>query len=136
MQPVGGWQTSLKPAPEKVLEKPEHNRIGSPFSALDRLGRTLGQSRDFLRQPFIPEIPSKTAGEQTGNFGCSAPELALNCYHVNHCVYPQPTATSPPAPGSFFFKKNARTNMMEHSMPKTQKMSIYDSAPASRCTNS
>ena len=43
---------------------------------------------------------------------------------LNHCVYPQPTATSPPAPGSFFFKKNARTNMMEQSAPKTQKISI------------
>src|ERR1700691_2665932 len=124
MQPVGGRQASLKRAPKKVLEKPEHNRIGSPFSPLDRLWRTLGQSRNFLCQPFVPQAPSKTAGAQTGNSGCSAAELALNCYGVNHCVHPQPTATSPPAPGSFFFKKNARTNMMEQSTPKTQKMSI------------
>src|ERR1700689_2046723 len=136
MQPVGGRQASLKRAPKKVLEKPEHNRIGSPFSPLDRFRRTLGQSRDFLCQPFVPQTPSKTAGYQAGNFGCSATELALNCYGVDHGVYPQPTATSPPAPGSFFFKKNARTNMMEQSAPKTKKMSIYDSAPPCWCTNS
>src|SRR5580704_2896913 len=124
MQPVGGWQASLKPAPKKVLENPEHNGIGSPFSLLDRLWRTLGQSRNFLCQAFVPQTPSKAAGDQTGNFGCSAAELALNCYGVNHCVYPQPAATSPPAPGSFFFKKNARTNMIEQSTPRTQKISI------------
>src|SRR5277367_6882843 len=136
MQSVGRRQASLKPAPKKVLKNPEHKRIGSPFSLLDRLWRTLGQSRDFLCQPLVPQIPSKTAGDQTGNFGCSTAELALNCYSVNHCVYPQPTATSPPAPGSFFFKKNARTNMMEQSAPRTQKMSMYDSAPPCRCTDS
>src|SRR6202453_815980 len=86
MQPVGGRQASLKPAPKKVLEKPVYESIGSPFSPLDRLWRTLGQSRDFLCQPFVPQTPSEAAGDQTGNFGCSAAELALNCYGVNHCV--------------------------------------------------
>src|SRR5271170_7425227 len=90
MQPVGGRQASLKPAPKKVLEKPVHNRVGSPFSLLDRLWRTLGQSRNFLCQPFIPQTPSKATGDQTGNFGCSAAELALNCYSVNHCVLSSP----------------------------------------------
>src|SRR3984885_12250779 len=136
MEPAGRRQASLKPTPKKVLENPVHGGIGSPFSLLDRLRRTLGQSCNFLCQPFVPQTPSKTVGDQTGNFGCSAAELALNCNDIHHCVYPQPTATSPPAPGSFFFKKNARTNMIEQSAPKTQKMSIYDSAPASRCTNS
>src|ERR1700674_4552254 len=112
MQPAGGRKASLKPAPKKVLENPDHKRIGSPFSLFDRLWRTLGQSRDFLRQPFVPQTPSKTPAAQTCNLGCSAAELALNCYGINHCIYPQPTATSPPAPGSFFFKKNASTNMM------------------------
>src|ERR1700722_20055821 len=127
MQPAGGRQASLKPAAEEVLEKPVHHGIASPFSLLDRLWRTLGQPRDFLGQPFIPQSPSEAAGDHTGNFGCSAAELALDCYGVNHCVChlcPQPTATSPPDPGSFFFRKNARTNMMEQSTPKTQKISI------------
>src|SRR5580658_7799076 len=107
MQPAGGWQASLKPAAKKILENPDHERIGSPFSLLYRLWRTLGQSRDFLCQPFVPETPSKTGRDQIGDFGRSAAELALYCYRIDHCVYPQPTATSPPAPGSFFFKKNA-----------------------------
>src|SRR5580698_2155832 len=124
MQPVGRRQASLKRSPKEVLEDPVHNGIGSPFSPLDRLWRTFGQSRNFLCQPFVPQTPSKAAGDQTGNFGCSAAELALNCDCVNHCVYPQPTAISPPSHGSFFFKKNARTNMMEQSAPKTQKISI------------
>ena len=83
MQPVGGRQASLKRSPKKVLENPVHGRIASPFSPLDCLWRTLGQSRDFLRQPLVPQIPSKTAGDQTGNFGCSAAELALNCYRAS-----------------------------------------------------
>jgi hypothetical protein len=48
VQPVGGWQASLKPAAKKVLEDSHHNGIGSPFSLLDRLWGTLGQSRYFL----------------------------------------------------------------------------------------
>jgi hypothetical protein len=42
VQPAGRWQASLKPAPKKVLEKPVHERISSPFSSLDCLGRTFG----------------------------------------------------------------------------------------------
>src|ERR1700679_3949566 len=127
MQPAGGRQASLKPPAKEGLKKPEHHGFASPFSPLDRLWRTLGQPRDFLCQPFVPQSPSEATGDQTGNFGCSAAELTLNCYGVNRCVfhfYPQPPATSSPAPGSFFFKKNASTNMMEQSAPKTQKMSI------------
>src|ERR1700733_12963844 len=127
MQPTGRRQASLKTASKKILKKPVHHGIASPLSLLDRLWRTLGQPRDFLCQPFVPQSPSEATGDQTGNFGCSAAELTLNCYGVNRCVchlYPQPTATPPPAPGSFLFKKNASTNMMEQSTPKTQKISI------------
>jgi hypothetical protein len=105
VQSVGGQQASLKPTPKEVLENSVYEGIDSPFSLLDRLWRTFGQSRDFLCQPFISQTPSQAAGDQTGNFGCSAAELAFNCDGLNHCFYPQPAAISPPAPGSFFFKK-------------------------------
>src|SRR5580658_4250216 len=79
MQPLGGRHASFKGAPKKVFENPVYNRIGSPFSPLDRLWRTFGQSRDLLCQPFVPEAPSKATGDQSGNFGCSAAALPLNC---------------------------------------------------------
>src|ERR1700728_3630128 len=84
LQPVGGRQAPLKRAPKKVFENPIHSRIGSPFSPLDGLWRTLGQPCNFLCQPVVPQTPSKAAGDQTGNFGSSTAELALNCDRSNH----------------------------------------------------
>src|ERR1700677_247531 len=136
METIGGRQAPLKRAAKKVLEKPVHHRVASPLPLLDHLRLTLSQASDFLRQAFVPQTPPETAGNQTCNLRCPATELALNSNGVHHRIFPQPTATSPPAPGSFFFRKNARTNMMEQSMPRTQKMSIYESAPPCRCTNS
>src|ERR1700722_5109700 len=106
METIGGRQASLKRASQKVLEKPVHDRIASPLSLLDYLRLTLSESSDLQGQTLVPQTPSEAACDQTGNFRRSATELALNCNSVHHRVFPQPTATSPPAPGSFFFRKN------------------------------
>ena len=126
-QPVGGRQASLKRATKKIFEDPVDDRIGSPFSPLNRLWRTFRQTCDFLCQPLVPQVPSKAACDQAGNLRSSAAELALNCDGVNHLVYPHPTATSPPAPGSFFLRKNERTNIMAQSTPKSQNVSMKES---------
>jgi hypothetical protein len=59
--------------------------------------RALPIGRFYSRQSSSVPLSSQTARDRTGNFGCSAAKLALNCDCVNRCVcrlYPQPTATS------------------------------------------
>src|SRR6201986_2450519 len=100
MQAASGRQASLEAAAKEVLEDPVHDRIGAPFSALDCLRRTVGPRRNFLSQAFLPSLPAKATDEQNGNLRPSAADLAVNGNGVYHCVFPQPTATSPPAQGS------------------------------------
>src|SRR5580698_8702 len=107
-------EASLETAPQKRFEHTIVQRVAALLTLLHMPLVTLQLAGDFGGEQLIPKLPTQTIGHLLRDLVRAASVFAFNGQHFDHGFLPgpQPTAISPPAPGSFFRTTKVSTNIM------------------------
>jgi hypothetical protein len=105
-----GVECAFKAASQECLEQTIVQRVFPLRALFNGPAIAIHAAGDFVGQRLIPQLPVKALRQVSGDIGAAASKFALNGNHSDHAGYP--TATSPPARGSFFRMTKASKNMI------------------------